>query len=300
MSSYLKGRSQSVYVDGFLSAPLSVTSGVPQGSILGPLLYVIFTNELPEILHTHASAGNIFNTGCHLCGTVCCYADDSTLSIFCENPQDLGRAVSDKYKLVSEFMSDNKLKLNGDKTHLMMMASERSWNVLVDEDDVNLNTGNEVISCSKSGNLLGGIISRNLKWADHILHDSNSLVKQLSKRLTAIRRISYMADFKTRKMLTNGLFMSKLAYLMPLWGGCHKFLINTLQVLQNRAARFVTKQNMYSPVQNLLKECGWLSVHQMVFYHTVVLFFKIRKNGTPVVLHKMVTADYAYATVRET
>ena len=109
-----------------------------------------------------------------------------------------------------------------------------------------------------------------------------------------------MADFKTRKLLTNGLFMSKLAYLMPLWGGCHKFLINTLQVLQNRAARFVTKQNMYSPVQNLLKECGWLSVHQMVFYHTVVLFFKIRKNGSPVVLYKMATADYAYDTRSKT
>ena len=78
------------------------------------------------------------------------------------------------------------------------------------------------------------------------------------------------------------------------------FFINTLQVLQNRAARFVTKQDMYSPVQNLLKECGWLSVHQMVFYHTVVLLFKIRKNGSPVVLYTMATADYAYDTRSKT
>ena len=51
ISSYLSGRSQAVYIDGFMSAALPLSSGVPQGSILGPLLYVVYTNELPEIIH---------------------------------------------------------------------------------------------------------------------------------------------------------------------------------------------------------------------------------------------------------
>ena len=77
-------------------------------------------------------------------------------------------------------------------------------------------------------------------------------------------------------MLADGLFMSKLIYLIPLWGGCEKFLIRALQVAQNKAARLVTNCGLYTPTKTLLKECGWLSVSQLVFYHTVVLLFKVQ------------------------
>ena len=90
--------------------------------------------------------------------------------VFCESSQDISRALSEKYKIISEFMSNNKLKLNSDKTHVMVLSSERALNAL-DMESICLNTGNEVIRCSKSEKLLGGIISRNLKWSDHLLHD---------------------------------------------------------------------------------------------------------------------------------
>ena len=64
-----------------------------------------------------------------------------------------------------------------------------------------------------------------------ILLNEKSLVKQLGTRLNALRKISKFADFKTRKMLADGLFMSKLVYLIPLWGGCDKFFIKALQIL---------------------------------------------------------------------
>ena len=111
--------------------------------------------------------------------------------------------------------------------------------------------------------------------------------KKLSQRLSAIKQICYVADFKTRKMVTNGLFISKLAYLMPLWGGCPNYLVNALQVMQNKAARYVTKKNVYTPVKTLLKQCNWLSVHQMIFFHTVVLFYRTRVSKVPVQLLKM-------------
>ena len=135
MSSYLSDRSQSVYVDGFLSNVLPIESGVPQGSILGPLLYTIFTNDLPEILHNHdPPEGSIFDIKCQSCGTVCCYADDSTFSVTSTNTQDLNRKLTEKYKVISEFMSNNKLKLNSEKTHLMLFARERAWSGNIGEN----------------------------------------------------------------------------------------------------------------------------------------------------------------------
>ena len=80
--------------------------------------------------------------------------------------------------------------------------------------------------------------------------------------MTALKKISKVADFKTRKMLADGLFMSKLVYMIPLWGGCEKFLTKSLQVVQNKAARTITKMGIYTPVKTLLKQCGWISINQ--------------------------------------
>lgn len=111
-----------------------------------------------------------------------------------------------------------------------------------------------------------------------------------------MKKISRFADFKTRKMLADGLFMSKLIYMIPLWGGCEKFLIKSLQVVQNKAARTVAKMGIYTPVQTLLRQCGWLSVNQLVFFHTSLLLFKILNNGKPKYLFSMISTELNYLT----
>ena len=90
--------------------------------------------------------------------------------------------------------------------------------------------------------------------------------------------------------------MSKLVYLMPLWGGCEKFLLRALQIVQNKAARSITKLGRFTPVKTLLQQCGWLSVNQLVFYHTVVLFFKTLQNQSPEYLFNMVEPNFKYQT----
>ena len=125
-SSYLSRRSQQVYVDGALWEPLDVNVGVPQGSILGPLLYIIYSNDLPESVHSHLAENNsYFNTHCKQYGGICCYADDSTFTISGKDPEKLSSSIAEKYQKISTCMSRNKLVLNGDKTHLLVMASSQ-------------------------------------------------------------------------------------------------------------------------------------------------------------------------------
>ena len=95
--------------------------------------------------------------------------------------------------MISEFMCGNGLKLNGDKTHIIHFSTDT-----IRSTNVQLNTGNEVISVSQSEKLLGGVVSMNLRWDEHIMHDSNALIKQMSQRLSAMRQVCMFADFKSR------------------------------------------------------------------------------------------------------
>ena len=86
-------------------------------------------------------------------------------------------------------------------------------------------------------------------------------------------------------MIANGIIMSKLIQLIQLWGGAHKYLLTYLQLLQNRAARMVTKCGWFTPTETILKQCGWLSIRQLVVYHNVLQVYKIRKTHQPEYLY---------------
>ena len=120
MENYLSGRSQAVYIDGALSSFLPVNVGVPQGSILGPLCYVLFTNDLPETIletnnHVHWSH---LTTHCPECGGLACFADDSTYSVASHDQGTLQEKLNDRYRVMAEYLGNNRLKLNDDKPTL--------------------------------------------------------------------------------------------------------------------------------------------------------------------------------------
>jgi hypothetical protein len=180
IESYLSGRNQTVYIEGTQSKMLAVPTGVPQGSILGPLLYIIFTNELPELVHDHpASQDQLYSMGCQPCGTLCCYADDSSFSFASSSLDTIETKLTDNYNTIAAFMNNNKLKLHGDKTRLMLLGTHSAWKNHLDANSISLNTGQEIIRTTECENLLGGNISQNLKWTNHILLNDKSLVKQL-------------------------------------------------------------------------------------------------------------------------
>ena len=296
MEDYLAGRTQAVYVDGSLSPFLPVDVGVPQGSILGPLCYILFTNDLPETIfntnsHVHWSH---LTTHCEDCGGLCCFADDSTYSVASVDQDILEQKLNEKYAVLANYMANNKLKLNDDKTHLLIMTTKQKQRII--NIEIKISTPTEDIKPIKSEKLLGIFIQDDLKWTDYVQNNEKSLLKQLNTRLNALKLISNVADFKTRLMVANGIFCSKLIFQINLWGGTEEYLLNSLQIVQNKAARFVARRGRYTPVVQLMKECGWLSVRQLVMYHSIILIYKTIQATSPKYLYSKLSSEFPYNT----
>ena len=211
-----------------------------------------------------------------------CYADDSTLSVSHKDKAGLKSVIHELYKKVSDYMAMNMLKLNSGKTHFMLLKTNGEIDAAME-----LDTGFEIIRPSNCEKLLGVYISNDLKWDTHLRMHSNSVVRILTSRLNALWKVSQFASFKTRKIVADGIFTSSLIYVIQLWGGCNQSLISCLQVIQNKAARSVTKLGLRTPVKTLLEQCGWMSVRQLVVYHCCLSIFKIRYFGKPIYFYRM-------------
>jgi hypothetical protein len=192
-------------------------------------------------------------------------------------------------------MASNRLVLNSDKTHLLVMASDRKHKIHGNFGIV-LDTGMETVLPQDHEKLLGCNISSNFTWNQHLRDDEFSLHRQLTSRINALRKISYAASFATRKMIANGIVISRIIYVIQIWGGTNEYLLKMLQVLQNKAARFVTKLDIFTSQEKLLKQCGWLSVKQLVEYHSLVLIFKTKLEKKPVSLYKTLNKKFNYQT----
>ena len=108
--------------------------------------------------------------------------------------------------------------------------------------------------------------------------------------------VAKRAPFKSRLLLANGLVMSKLCYLIQVWGGTADFLIKGLQILHNKSTCIVTKLSWYTPTRILMKQCNWLSVNQLIQYHTVLSIHKIVKTGKPSYIYEKLCAEHGYNT----
>ena len=289
-------RTQVVMVDGSLSSSLRIHVGVPQGSILGPLLYVIFTNELPEVVHGLECPGSNqpfpgngeqwqprTNFECRACGGIVNYADDSSLTATCSDPQELADMLSEKYTSIAEYLSANRLKVNDSKTHMMILTTSqlrRSQTI-----NVQVQVGSDLQETSKVEKLLGLLLHEGLKFQEYIMGNEKSLLKTLNTRLKAIVKLRKVASFKTRVMVANGIFMSKLCYVITVWGGCEEYLMNGLQIVQNKVMRAVCKRGKRYPIKKMLKELNWLSVRQLAVFHSVMQVKKILDAKQPAYLY---------------
>ena len=125
-----------------------------------------------------------------------------------------------------------------------------------------------------------------MKWGEMVQNNDKSVVRALVTRTNALSKIAKIADFKTMKMIGNGIWLSKLIYMISVWGGTEGYLLTTLQKLQNRAARIICKRGRTYPVKKALKNVGWLTVKSLVDYHSLVQARKVLFTQQPQYLHE--------------
>ena len=261
VQSYLTNRQQAVWIDHTLSEFLECDDGVPQGSNLGPLFFLIFYNDLPYSLSCELDV----------------FADDSTETVSDKNVEVIGDQLTREGEKVSQWMLANKLKLNADKTHLLTVGTQQRLHTLPGPPQVLMDGVLLQEDEAKSELLLGCSIQSNLKWNVQV----ENLLSKLKTRLTGLNKIKFIVPFSIRKIITHSIFNSILVYCLPLFGGCDIGQIKDLQVLQNKAAQIVTHSPPRSRRNDLYDKLGWLTVNQLIVYHTLITVFKIRESKEP-------------------
>ena len=214
----MNGRTQAVWQDNILSDVLTVDIGVPQGSLMGPLLFNIFVNDMFKSVTCKMDA----------------YADDSTLTSCGSTAQIISSDLTTNCGSINVWMAQNQMVLNSDKTHLMVLGTSQKTRSM---SNTRVSMANTTLTQKSTEKLLGCYIDQNLKWKSHICE----LKSKLKKRLACLSQLKYISKSSTRKMVANGVFNSVLSYCMPVWGGCDKEDLDSLQILQNRAAQLVVR-----------------------------------------------------------
>ena len=216
-TSYLKERKQKTFVNGVLSDNCTIKCGIPQGSILGPLLFLVYINDLPS---------------CDLSSKVRMYADDTSLTIASDNVHILEQRMNHDICEIHTWLQANKLSLNVVKTKYMIIASQHKIRYLKHQFQIEVN--HQPLKREKGIKYLGIEIDESFTWKDYI----NRISKKISGGIGGLKRVRHLVPFEIVTMY-NSLVLPYFDYCSAVWGNCRKGLSDKLQKLQNRAARVV-------------------------------------------------------------
>ena len=241
-SSYLSGRSQVVRS----SAALPLSHGVPQGSIVGPILFLIFTNDLTCFL-PH--------------GRLISYADDTQiLDSAPAKPPDihvLKSRAEENIQCLQLWFSLNSLKMNADKTCFTLFGTQNS----IDKaSDFTLKVNHEDLRPTKHMKVLGVLLDQTLSWEPHI----SSIVRRSNAILVSLFKIRPHLSPDILKILVQAHVFPHLQYCSSVWGGATNARLDRLQKVVHFAARLVSGLRKYDHVTPALAELGWPSVREVI------------------------------------
>jgi hypothetical protein len=259
---YLQERSQCVVHDTSPSEELNVSCGVPQGSILGPILFVLFMNDFPSVIR-HSK--------------VALYADDTVLLFASSSVHEIQNCLMDDLSAASTWFYNNKLHLNVSKCKWTLFGTEkRLKNCEIPEIKIDSDT----LEHLPSYKYLGLHLDRNLNWQFHI----EQLCKKLRQRLGVLRRVRQYLDKNTALLLYNALVQPMADYCDSVYGSCSKTLLTKIQRLLCKGGRIVLDVPADTPSRDVIHDLKWLTLSERIFFHRCLLVYKSLNDLCPTYL----------------
>ena len=243
--SYLSGRQQFVHINNVSSDPGYVTCGVPQGSILGPLLFLIYVNDMPISLDSECK--------------LILYADDSAILFSHKDPHVISQKLENTLDMCSQWLVDNKLSLHLGKTECVLFGPKRK---LKDHSDFCVQYKGHCIKSTNKVKYLGVIIDNSLSGDSTV----DSIVKKVNCRLKFLYRQARFLDVKCKMSLCSALVQCHLDCACSAWySGLSKTLKHRLQVCQNKMVRFILDMSPRDSINyNVLSSIQILNIEDRV------------------------------------
>ena len=218
LHSYLNSREQFVFSNNDISSNAKVDVGVPQGSVLGPLLFLIHINDL-----SNSTNMKVLN-----------FADDTLLYIHFDSPRNIGNVINSELENVSQWLNDNQLQVNCSKTkYLVFSPNSPKFESL---SNLKLYVGiNKEIERVSQYKYLGLIIDDQLTWNPHIKY----IKGKLSQSLGLLYRTRKYLDRRSLILILHSLFISHLQYGILCWGRCSKTSMDPLLISMNKAIKCI-------------------------------------------------------------
>ncbi len=264
--SYFSGRTTRVLIENTYSEPQDMCYGLPQGSIVGPTCFTIYTIPIGRIIKKH-------NLSYHF------YADDIQIYISftptdSSSVQTALNALTNCINEIRFWMSDNMLKLNNDKTEFVVAFSPHFKRRM---PNVHLKVGDDVIKPSRTIRNLGIIFDDLMSMSPQI----TSLSRSSTYHLRSITRIRSFLDFDSCNSIVRSLILSRLDYGNALLLGANSTDLNRLQHFQNWAAKLIFSASKFDYASPFLKELHWLPVKERIQYKILLYVFKCLNGQAP-------------------